>query len=320
MNQIRNLLSKYTGLAERKIDKIINKAPASYKSYQIQKKNGGYREINHPAKETKTLQYALIELLFKKFNVHEIAMAYKRGVSSPTKKNADLHKDYKYSLRIDFKDFFPSIKPEDIISILKNSSLNEKFEFKKFDYDDIKKICFRRSSIKNYKYGLAVGAPSSPIISNVVMRDFDDFLNNQTEKIDENATVTRYADDIIFSTNGKGLCKKFYDSVKNRINDFESPDLELNEDKTSFMSKGTKRVITGLVITNDGQVSIGYEKKEEIKRLVYKSSKGELEEDEISSLKGYLAYIQDVEPSFFDKLVIKYSAETFDNIMSDNKN
>jgi len=319
MSILRDLISRYTGIAPTKIDNIVSKAPASYKTYEIQKKNGGYREINHPAKETKTLQYALIEILFKKLEVHPIAMAYKRGVASPAKKNADLHKDYEYSLRVDFEDFFPSIKPQNIISIVKDSNLQEKYEFEDSDFQYLTNICFRKTYIRNYRFGLAVGAPSSPIISNIVMFEFDRLLEDMSKDVDEDSTVTRYADDIIFSTDKKGLCKEFHDNIEAKLNEQELLDLDLNQDKTAFMSRGTKRVITGLVITNDGNVSIGYDKKEKIKRLVYKSSKNELEDDDILSLKGYLAYIQDVEPSFFDKLVIKYGSETIDNIFDFSK-
>ncbi|NGP89281.1 retron St85 family RNA-directed DNA polymerase [Fodinibius halophilus] len=312
MSILKGLLSKYTSLSIDNISNIIKKAPASYKTYRIEKANGGYREINHPAKETKTLQYALMEIIFKKNDVHPIAMAYKRGVESPTFENARLHKDYEYSLRLDFKNFFPSIKPDDIISIVKDSS---KYEFDDTDYSDLKRICFRKNHIKGYQYGLAVGAPTSPIISNIVMYDFDEAMEKISKELDKSSTVTRYADDIVFSTNEKGICAKFYSSVRDHLND-QDLSLEFNEEKTAFMSRGTKKVITGLVISNKGNVSIGYDKKEKVKRKVYKYSKGDLEDSDILSLKGYLAYIQDVDPDFFDKLNIKYGADILDDIMS----
>src|SRR5712692_1936401 len=62
-------------------------------------------------------------------------------------------------------------------------------------------ICFDK------KHSLPIGYISSPAISNAVMYDFDKMLyiivNENQEKIGK-GVVTRYADDIVFSTDIKG--------------------------------------------------------------------------------------------------------------------
>ncbi len=316
MRQLFRKISSYTGFSETDLDLIINKAPKSYKIFHISKRDGGQRRIEHPAKETKAIQHALLELLFYKIKPSSIAYAFIPNLQSPLKKNAFLHSRFKYSVRIDFKDFFHSIKPEDLKRIL----IKEKKNIGEIDDDDfelISSICFMKNRFKDFDH-LSVGSPSSPYISNLVMLDFDDELIELKDKIDEYACVTRYADDIIFSTNKKGNCNHFLKGLTELTRKIKNPSLSINIDKTVFMSNGSKRIVTGLVITNNHQVSIGNSKKKEIRSKVYNFKKGELNDDEIKSLSGYLAFILDVEPDFYHRLTLKYGAKALESLISHN--
>jgi RNA-directed DNA polymerase len=269
--------------------------------YYVPKKNGGKRQIFHPSKETKLLQYALINTFLKKFPIHPSAMAYKEGIPSPLRKNAEVHSKYRFSLHVDFADFFPSIVPEDLFVAIGNSnyilSIEEKYILKNVLFIDFGKRIF-----------LSVGAPSSPIISNIVMYKLDVKFDNEAVKT-YNGVYTRYADDIWFSANDKDSSNNYYDFINISINSTNSPKLFLNEKKTHFCSKKKARIITGLMITPKGEVVVPRKGKRYIRALIYKNQKNGLNEKEKNNLSGYLAFIHDVEPDYLNKLYIKYGKE-----------
>ncbi len=234
-------------------------------------------------------------------------MAYVPGIKSPLLKSASQHSSYNYTIRLDFFDFFPSIKCDDL-----KKQLEQIYLLRPQDEQLLEKILFRSRSSQHYV--LPVGAPTSPVISNIVMRDLDSAFHALSKEIDVKSAITRYADDLYFSTNTKGVCADFHHAVQMLLNEFENPKLTLNERKTLFLSRGTKRVVNGLFVTPDGRVTIGREQKNKIKKLLYKISIEQITDEEFQSAKGLLAFIKDCEPEFYQRLAIKYGKSFFDLI------
>jgi RNA-directed DNA polymerase len=310
MHSIIDEIANYLGFSRDEVIKISENSPFSYRRYKIKKKNGGMREIFHPAKQTKALQYAIIEcLLIKNFPVHECAKGYIRGVKSPLLVNASSHAKYPYSIHLDFKDFFPSIRPIDLFKIMKKN--NEYSCFTSSDYNFIENCLF--ISRRGQKY-LAIGSPASPLVSNIVMYSLDERFLSIAKYISEKSIYSRYADDIVFSTNKKGGCSKFREGVIKVLNKNKFPLLQLNEGKTIFTSKGTRRVVTGLYVCPDGKVSIGRERKRYIKKLINDFKYNVIKQKDLAYLRGYLCFILDVEPDFYNRLVLKYTGDLFKKI------
>lgn len=285
---------------------LISNAPYTYKVYEIPKRTGGTRTIAQPAKATKFLQYWAIENYLSKLPIHLCATAYREGLG--IKENATRHKNNAYLAKFDFKDFFVSIKGDDFKSHLKNY-----FGAKLSDDDLIllERICFIKR-IKSEPFSLSIGSPSSPVISNSIMYQFDCLI---AEWCSLNEVVyTRYADDLTFSTNIKDKTAEVEAIVRQSLNQISYPSLRLNRKKTTLVSKKYQRRITGLIITNEKQVSLGRYKKRYISSLVHKFKLGLLDKDSVSSLQGNLAYAMDVEPLFVERLARKYGDETIDKL------
>lgn len=299
-------VANFIGLTVEEVLDVSDNAPNRYKRYKIPKRSGGQRTIYQPPKETKALQYALMTLCFNELQIHDIATAYIKGKSSPQRITAELHSNYKYSVRIDYKDFFYSIKPEDVF---RKCDIRAKSD----DKDFLKKCCYVKDADR---WWLAIGSPSSPMISNAVVVDIDGELYNASKQIDPDSEITRYADDIVFSSNIEGKCFSFHDKAKQLIDGHASPDLTLNPSKTSFMSRGNRRVIAGLVITPDGRVSIGRKKKRQIRAMLHEYCQGSLDPEELKSLSGYLAWILDVEPNLFGRYAYTYGASVLNDALS----
>ena len=75
--------------------------------------------------------------------------------------------------------------------------------------------------------------------------------------------------------------------------------------------------MTGLVLTSDGKVSVGRAKKREVRTQIYLYGRGTLDAKEVSYLRGYLAYINSVEPSYLQALEKKFGRELIANLMTE---
>ncbi|WP_367848757.1 retron St85 family RNA-directed DNA polymerase [Rhodoferax sp. WC2427] len=296
------------GLSEENFDRLVTRSPHSYKIYTIPKKSGGVRTIAQPAKEIKFLQRWLIENVFSKLPIHDCASAYKTGAS--IKSNANAHKENEYISKFDFENFFPSIKHSDLTKHFKNHLE------KNIHPDDIKTVT-RLCCIRPKGGGvlcLSIGAPSSPILSNSIMHEFDTQVNNwcKTKKI----TYTRYADDMTFSTNTKNASAEIELKIQQFTENISYPSLKLNSNKTIHLSKKFQRRITGVIINNDGQLSIGRDRKRLISSLIHKFTLGKLQNQDIFQLQGLIGFSKDIEPDFIKSMKKKYGSQVVDGILS----
>jgi RNA-directed DNA polymerase len=232
-------------------------------------------------------------------------MSYKEGVG--TIKNAEMHVAQNFLLKMDFQDFFPSIKGDDILNLIAVNIMKPPFSgLSAKDRDVIIKIACKKNQ-------LTIGAPSSPAISNAVLYQFDQLMHDESVK--RGVIYSRYADDLAFSTNRPNVLAEILEIVKKALVEQASPRLRINFDKTIFASRKRRRVVTGLILTPEKKVSIGRDKKREIKALCYQFGKGSLSVDAASYLRGYLSYVNSVEPAFIESLRDKYGSEVMERIL-----
>lgn len=276
-------------------------ASQKYKVYSIPKRNGKLRVIHHPAKELKEHQRLLAKIVFSKLPIHEAVFSYRKNIS--IKDLAVFHKANRFLIRIDLTDFFHSITAKNIREYLLKNLSNFDFKLTNNDITLINSIVCRFDS-------LTIGAPSSPMISNTLLYEFDVAMNQFSTDI----KYSRYADDLYFSCNKPDILKSVIPFIKDFLSKYYIK-LKINEDKNIFTSKKRKRTITGLVLTTDNKVSIGKNKKNEIKTLVYKYTQGNILDKELIYLKGYLSYIKSVEESFLVALNNKYSKDIMDSLI-----
>ncbi len=305
MSKVVQILSIASGLSETDTRSILASAPVRYKTYLIPKRNGGSRQISQPAREVKFLQKVFSDEVLSKLYIHEAAMAYRRNRS--IKDNAAAHAGSGAIIKFDFSNFFPSITATDWKSYCEKFSVFENEE-------DINLTCnllFRRS-----KYGsilrLAIGAPSSPILSNVIMADFDKLISELVAK--HKVSYTRYADDLTFSAKRAGNLSEVERILRNVLQYMPSPRLRINEGKTVLATKKYRRVVTGLVLTDDGEVSLGRDRKRVIRESVHRYTLGLLDDEQAARLSGLLAFVNAVEPSFLDRLVEVYGLSKIEEI------
>ncbi len=291
-------LSRQSGVSEANLRWLAETASKRYKVYDIPKRNGGTRRISHPSREIKAIQRWINRSLLANLPVHTNATAYAPG--SSIKKNATAHARTRFTLRIDFKDFFPSFTRFGIIDFLRFAQSKYSLQINEDDIIFISKVMCRNDS-------LTIGAPSSPVITNAIMYEFDQAVSHACDE--RGLIYTRYADDLFISTTESGGFKGIEALIGIISDNFTYAKLQINSSKTAYLSMRNRRIITGLIITPDHQVSLGRARKREIKSLIFRFISQKLEIEEIFRLKGLVAFAKDVEPSFYTSLVLKYGVE-----------
>ena len=289
-------------VSEREVRMLIATAPNRYKVYNIKKRTGGWREIAHPASELKVAQRALMRNFLHDLPIHPCATAYVQG--SSIRKNAAMHSHNGPILKYDFKDFFPSITESSWLSYCSQNGI--------FDREDAVRsgrIFFRRPKGGRI-LRLSIGAPSSPVLSNILLNAFDREIYDRVSP--HKITYTRYADDMTFSALRTGNLEIVDKILRSTLNRMGSPKLTLNEDKTVLITPKFRRSVTGLVLTLDGRVSLGRERKRNLRAGVHRYILGNLNVHEQASLAGNLAFAKDVEPEFYTRMERVYGREVLE--------
>lgn len=293
-------LVEASGLHEVTVRHILSSAPERYKEFTIKKRNGGNRRIAQPAKELKILQRAFVKEFLSGLPIHNNATAYRQSVS--IRDNASRHSGFGPILKMDFRDFFPSITDRDWKNYCESNNIFE-------DNEDIRYstlLLFHRPR-GGIKLRLAIGAPSSPILSNILMYNFDERISSIVAK--DQVVYTRYADDLTFSAPRTGHLTGVKRSVSKVINEIESPSLRINREKTTYVTTKYHRSVTGLTLANDGRVTLGRDQKRQIRATVHHFSLGKLDEKSTQRLAGLIAFANSVEPEFVNILRARYGAD-----------
>ena len=308
MSKLLSSLASAMLLSPAELDGLIRSAPHRYKVYKIPKrKRGEYRTIAQPAREVKALQYWIIDNLLRQRPVHPAAMGYRDGRS--IKDNAERHAHSRFLLKMDFEDFFPSIESVDFEKYANVCDMG----LSAIELQAVMKILFWRPKNEN-KLCLSIGAPSSPIVSNLLMEAFDRQAAAMSSEL--GAFFTRYADDLSFSANESRVLRQVERGVAEICRNVPYPYLRINEEKTVRVSRKTSRRVTGLVLTNDERVSIGREEKRRIRSFVHYYVNGRLSQEEFLNLKGTLAFVNSVEPSFLARLRNTYGSDVIREIQT----
>lgn len=299
---------KDIGINKVKLDFTAHLIPLKYKIYKIPKRHSGVRIIAQPTSEVKAIQRKLVNFLRTRLCIHECATAYEVGKG--IKENALPHAKNQYLLKMDLANFFNSITPE----VFKNALDYDSVELDESTWMTLVNVFFWSPGKKlTGKLVLSVGAPSSPFISNYIMKRFDQQISDLCEKV--GVTYTRYADDMTFSTNNQNVLFSLKDNIGPLLHDHGYTKIKINESKTVFSSKAHNRHVTGVTLTNAGKLSVGRDKKRYASSLIFRFKLAELGHDDILSLKGLLAHYFHIEPSFRCSMEKKYGINLINALM-----
>lgn len=281
---------------------LVATAQYRYKVYRIPKRQPNqFRTIAQPSPEIKLIQRWLTNNVLSSLPIHKVATAYRENRSIAD--HAAVHAKNRFLLKMDFTNFFPSISVIDVRRYL--------VEVGKMSAEDARVIsllvCWRDKA--KGKLCLSIGAPSSPHLSNVMLYAFDKKIVQICRK--HKIAYTRYADDLAFSTNKKEVLSEIARQVQVVCNELEYPQIAINHKKTVSTSRAFKRGLVGLVLTPEGNISLGREKKRRLRSELYRFSQNRLDVIEIPRLRGELAFAWSVESQFINSLLRQLGTEVF---------
>lgn len=308
MSDLLSRLGAAMLLSEQELVRLVKSAPRRYKVFQIPKRaSGQFREIAQPAKEVKALQYWVMDSVLSQFSVHQAATGYRQGQNIAS--NARPHVHGRFLLKLDFRDFFPSLKARDFKLFI----AGRKTDLNDGEIEVLSRILFWKPKGTN-EMRLSIGAPSSPLLSNILLADFDEQVTSFCS--DLGVVYTRYADDLSFSADISSKLQQTEQMLMALCQSLQSPRLTVNTEKTVRVSKKKSRRVTGLVLSNDAKVSLGRDQKRRIRANVHHFVTGKLSRQQCLELRGTLAYVNSVEPSFLVRMREKYGSEAIRSIQT----
>ncbi len=211
-----------------------------YNQFLIKKRSGGERTILAPDEKLKFIQRRLVYILSKIYIGKPSVHGFRINKSIIT--NAENHFRKRIILNIDLKDFFPTIHFGRVRGLLESPR-----------YGLSRKSATIIAGFCCYKGKLPQGAPTSPIISNMICSGLDRDL--QLLAKEEKATYSRYADDITFSTSMYNFSDNIVKTTEKGVE--IGSDLEniitkngfiINDKKTRIRFRTERQEVTGLVV------------------------------------------------------------------------
>lgn len=233
-------LRRLLGMKKKDFYKIYYSIHNQYEEKFIPKNNNkGFRKLTIPSEHLKYIQRWILDNILSNLKVHEKAVGFSVGKS--TVYNASYHVNKEYILKMDLKDFFPSISPKRVYGFFLSIGYNKNLSLILTDF------C-------TYKNGLPQGAPTSPYLSNLICTKLDNRLDSLCKK--RKLVYTRYADDISISGGKKTKTTSNY--VQKIV---EDEGFIINHQKTVIVYKNKRQSITGVVVNDKLSIPKGLYRK-----------------------------------------------------------
>lgn len=262
---------------------ISNHPEKYYTLKYINKKNGKKRELLIPNKTLKSIQKNILKNVLYGLSVSKYVTSYQKNKTLID--NARPHVKQNIILKLDIKDFFKNIDFEKLYNALPNYLFPS----------SIKVLLIKLCTYEGY---LPQGSPTSPYLSNLVLKNFDNYMGNYCEL--NGINYTRYCDDLTFSGNFNP--KKLINKVRAYL---EELGFNLNEEKTKIITKNKRQTVTGLIVNEKINTPSTYRKK--IRQEMYYINKYGLnnhcqkinqdKEKYIANLKGRINYCLSISPN-----------------------
>jgi RNA-directed DNA polymerase len=214
-----------------------------YRQFEIAKKRGGKRLIKAPSTNLKLIQKSIARRLidYKTFKPCVNGFLPDRNIV----RNARPHIGQRFVLNVDLENFFGSISFARVYGMLTKAPFN----FRKPVAAAIAKACTLDDALPQ-------GAPSSPIISNLICSRLDSELSRLAAA--HRCLYTRYADDLTFSSASGNFTlatllrqpdgSAFCELSPSLVDVIASNGFTINHRKVRFSDRGRRQEVTGLVV------------------------------------------------------------------------
>ena len=232
------------------------------------------RKIQAPKVALKVIQKWFGHHLTQALEVEDFVFGFVPGRSAVDA--ATRHCGSKWVYSVDIRNFFTTTDSDTVAQSLLELGYSQK-------------ACGLIVPLCSYGENLAQGAPSSPVLSNLVMKPIDEQLRKLAEMY--GVTFTRYADDIVFSGGNA-----FPDELRGEVDQiFDQTCWSLSREKCQLaeLEKGQRLKVHGLLVHGDTpRLTKGYRNKMRAYRHLLAT--GKVHPDDEARIKGHLRYAESV--------------------------
>ncbi|TWO69088.1 RNA-directed DNA polymerase [Caenimonas sedimenti] len=228
-----------------------------YRRFRLPKKTGGERTISAPMPRLKRAQYWVLDNILARVPVHAAAHGFVPGRSITS--NAAPHCGQAVVINLDLKDFFPGVAFPRIRGVFRGLGYGEDVA------TVLALLCSENPADELVVDGelffvgrkgrdrtLPQGAPTSPMLTNVLCRKLDRRLQGLAGRF--GFAYTRYADDLTFSAPPEGSASvgRLLRQVHHILHD---EGFTPHPDKQRVMRSGARQEVTGVVVNREPSVA-----------------------------------------------------------------
>ena len=258
----------------RSLLEVAGNTKPYYRPKHLSKSGGGYRQIRVPSSTLCYQQRYITDNILSGLPVDSHAYAYRKGVCPADCAKPHVGRDV--LIHLDLQDFFHSIT-EDMVYV----TLLEQTGY-------AKSLCRFLAQMCCLQGRLPQGAPSSPMLSNIVFCNCDRALAQFAAQHDLH--YSRYSDDLFFSGSHSTDVPQVIREVSTIL---QSHGFRLNKEKTTVRRRQHRQAVLGLTVNDRVQVTRDYRRKL-LQEVYYLEKFGKNSRDAVAS-GNYLRYLQQLQ-------------------------
>ncbi len=274
---------------------IVHRTYDYYRVFPIAKRNGDKRWISVPSKSLLKIQkWINKEILSSEFVLNNISYNSTAYISKKGHIfNAKQHFGNNDVVKLDITRFFESISERQVFHVFHNLG------YKPYVCFILSRVCTRTIRLssdkriltdpkrwatnKEYKFSsssqnqkaqsighLPQGAPTSPLLSNLISQNFDKKVVEIAQS--KYLTYTRYADDLVLSGSIESRSEASA-LIRNISKILREDGFKINFQKTRYRPKGSRQIITGICINDSNQIRVPKSYKDKVRQELYYISK-----------------------------------------------
>lgn len=239
-------MSRLLGVEKRQLELLA--LHPKYRVFEVPKNDTEHRLIEDPGPPLKAVQAKLNRYLqcayyFEKSfaNYGFVANAVNDDDKRNILANARKHLKRPWMIQTDLHDFFHYVTAQKVLAIFSGAPF--------FYKEDLAEIL---TALTTYNGRLPMGAPTSPVLSNFSCQALDDrLIGLANAKLWE---YTRYVDDLTFSAK-----RPFDPDALSEIRHIvENEGFKLNDNKTTSLGPDDEKVVTGILLRGQGELTPGF--------------------------------------------------------------
>lgn len=302
----------------------------TYRKFSIRKRSGGRRFIHVPAPELGQVQRWINAYILRQVPAHSASFAF--SPHSSILKCASRHCGAQWLIKMDITGFFESISEIQVYRVFEGLGYQPlvALELARIvtvapasqsprRHDPVWKVKRQNTAIPSYSQEvlgyLPQGAPTSPMLSNLVMRELDQEISTLARNA--GLTYTRYSDDLTFSTRRKDFDRNQARSLIGNIESLLARNgFRPQHRKTVVIPPGSRKIVLGLLVDGD-KPRLRREFKDFLRQHIYylkKFGPAEHAKDRDfhsiwgmkSHLRGLIDFAHMIEPEYAKALLTRF--------------